>query len=166
MNSTNTRIIIILGSILVILVAFAGGVAVGYHKGVFSYNWNANYSRGMNDPRSFLAPFQPDNDDINPHGTVGEIISIHLPDIMVKGVGTAEQIVTISPTTTVIRSMHDVASTTVLKTGMQVVVIGSPDDDGRIHATFVRIMPPRPNLPPQATASMSPTPNYLYQPNR
>ena len=142
-TNTVSKMILALAIILVILLIFQAGVAVGYRRGAFSSNWSSAYGRGLDDPRSIFAPFVHDSDDINPHGAVGDIVSVRLPGMMIKGPNSAEQVVTISPTTTV-RFIHSVASTSDLTPGSQVIVIGEPQGNGSIDATFIRIMPASP----------------------
>jgi hypothetical protein len=130
---------VLLGGILI----FEGGVAVGYHRAAFSYQWNTNYFRDSRDPRSFFAVFSRDADDPNPHGAIGQVVSVNLPRFMVKGPNSPEQVVVIGPGTA-LRRFHGDGTTTDLKAGQQVIVIGSPDDQGEIRASFVRILPPLP----------------------
>lgn len=143
------KIILILSILLVALLIFQAGVVVGYRKGVFSNNWNKNYTvRGIDDPHSFLAPFMQRGDGLNPHGAVGEIISINPPEIMIKGPGRAEEMVIVNQDTE-IRNMRQIASTTDLGVGKFIVVIGSPNDKGEINASLIRIVPtppPRPDM--------------------
>jgi len=135
-----TKILYILGVFLLALVIFQAGISVGYRKAEFSYRWNSAYMHGMNDPHSMLSPFMHDADDVSPHGAVGEIVSVRLPMIMIKSPYEAEKIISIG-TSTMIRNFHTIASSSDLRTGQDVVVIGVPDDKGTIDATFIRIAP-------------------------
>ncbi len=143
-------IILVLGILLVVLLVFQAGIFVGYRSAMFSNGRASSYQVGMGDPRSILAPFIHDADDPNPHGTVGEIVSIQMPFLMIKGAQNAEEIVAVSGTTTV-RNMRDTASTSMLRVGDQVIVIGAPDEGGQMHAAFIRIITPR--FAPAATTS-------------
>jgi hypothetical protein len=139
-------------ALLFAAIIFQAGIAVGYHRAAFSYNWNNAYFQGTRDPHSPFAAFMMrDADDPNPHGTIGQVVSVRLPEVMIKGRDTPEQIVVIGPTTA-IRRFHEIGTTTDLSTGQQVIVIGSPDDKGQIQASFIRIMPP---LPGTASSSSS-----------
>jgi hypothetical protein len=93
---------------------------------------------------------------MNPHGAVGEIISVRLPEIMVKGPSGNEAVVLISSTTS-IREMRNEASTSVLSVGQQVVTIGTPDEQGVIHAAFIRVIPLPPTAPPSRVLVSSST---------
>lgn len=133
-------IIYLLALLLIALVIFQAGVFVGFRRATFSYQWDNNY---VHDPRSVFAPFMHDSDEPNPHGTFGQVVSANYPEIMVKGPNTPEQIVILGPGTA-IRRFHDAGTTTDLKAGTQVIVVGSPNEKGEIQASFVRIMPPLP----------------------
>ena len=138
-SHTISKVILILVILLLVLLIFQAGIAVGYHRGTFSVNRNAAYGRGMTDPHSIFAPFIHDSDGASPHGSIGQIVSVNLPSLMIKGTNSAEQIVTVSPTTT-IRFIHGTASEKDLEPGDQVIVIGEPQSNGSIHASFIRII--------------------------
>ncbi|MEI8328093.1 MAG: hypothetical protein WCG02_03065 [Candidatus Taylorbacteria bacterium] len=150
-----TRIIYTIGGLLVALLIFQAGIFVGFRIAAFSINWNDSHSGNIGGPRSIFAPFGRDMDDINPHGAIGEIIHVELPNIMVKGPSGNEAIILIS-STTIIRNLRNEASTSDLNDGAQIVTIGTPDEQGQIHATFIRVVP---NMHPTSTstsASMRP----------
>lgn len=157
-SHTISKIIAVLAGLLLILLIFQAGVLVGYRRGQFASNWTAAYGPGMmGEPRSIFAPFMHDGDDVNPHSSIGEVVSVKLPSIMIKGANSAEQIVTVSPTTT-IRYMHTNASTSDLVPGSQVLVIGEPEDNGSIDAVLIRIMPMPPRGQSGTTTLPLPTP--------
>lgn len=134
------KAIAVLAIFLVILIIFQAGFIVGFHKATFSFNWDKNYLSNLNDPRSVMASFMQDNDDVNPHGAVGEIISINMPSILVRRSGGAEEIINIG-TTTVIRNLRQIASSSALTLHKQVIVIGEANTSGQIDATLIRILP-------------------------
>ncbi|MEI8249056.1 MAG: hypothetical protein WCG07_00995 [Candidatus Taylorbacteria bacterium] len=138
-----TSPIYIIASVLIGILIFGAGVFVGYHKARFSNTWDTNYTRGvgmMNRSPSLFAPFLNDADDVNPHGTIGTIVSIKLPLIMVKGQSEAEKVIVVGSSTR-IRVMHTIGSTDDLKVGEFITSIGNPNDQGQIEASFIRIMP-------------------------
>ena len=141
-----------LAALLLALIIFQAGIFVGYRQAEFSSHWRDSYTMSFNDPRSAFAPFMRDQDDATPHGVVGEIASVSLPEIMVKGTGTAEEVVLVS-TTTSIRNFRQDGVASDLKAGEQVIVIGTPNDSGQIEASFIRIVPPPPALAPGFSAS-------------
>ena len=139
-----------LGVLLVALIVFWAGMAVGYRKAMFSYSWHSHYAQQFAEDHSPLFPNDGDADNMpNPHGAFGMVVAAHLPTIVIKGPNEAEKTVSIQSGTQV-RSFHDAAASTTIKNGDFVVVIGSPDDEGRIVASFIRILPP----PPRATSTL------------
>ena len=143
----------ILAIILTALVIFSAGMFVGYHKAQFSYDFDENYAHDMNDPHSMLAPFMHDTDHGNPHGAIGQIVSINAPFIMVKNPFEAEKVIIIGPDT-MIRHIYGEASTSDLAVGDHIIALGAPDQQGQVHATFIRILPPPPDSA-TSTASSS-----------
>ncbi|MEI6305029.1 MAG: hypothetical protein WCP09_03390 [Candidatus Taylorbacteria bacterium] len=135
-----SKIIYTIGGLLVALVIFQAGIFVGYRNAAFSISWDKAHYGNARDPRSIFAPFGRDADDMNPHGAIGEVISVKLPLVMVKGPSGNEAIILIGSTTS-IRSMRNQASTSDIRIGEQLVTVGTPDDQGQIHATLIRIMP-------------------------
>lgn len=134
---------VVVTALLVVLVAaviFQAGMFVGYRRATFSYHWNEMYTRGPGDPHSVYAPFMGDDMNPNPDGASGEIVSVHLPEIMIKAPSQNEKVVIISPDT-IIRRMRAMGSSSDLTSGTQVIVVGKPDDQGDIRASFVRIFP-------------------------
>ena len=144
----------ILGILLIALAIFSTGIAVGYKRAEFSYQWGRNYSGNMMDPHSMMAPFAHDADDVTPYGAIGSIVSVRLPEMMIKGPYEDEKIILLKPDTA-IRRMHAVASTSDLVAGEQIIVIGSPDQQGIIEASLIRIGPDAPPIPGQALIGSS-----------
>jgi hypothetical protein len=160
-----SKLITTLGILLAVLVIFGAGVFVGYRKADFSYRWSDNYYRDFGGPHSPFAPTGTSDADDNaptPHGAFGTVIGVNLPNFAVKGPNEAEKVIVIGPQT-VIRSMHNLGTTTDIKMGQSVIIIGEPDDQGQINASFVRIMPPPPpssyptSPPTTSSASSAPT---------
>lgn len=150
-NSKAVRIsTITVGVLLVALLSFAGGAAVGFHKARFSYAFGENYERNFiqgnrfdrdaNAPRGNMMNNRiPDSRDLrNAHGVAGEILSISDTSIVIKDRDGKENTLSILPTT-IIKNGRDTIALSDLKTGMEIVVIGKPSDTGTINAEFVRI---------------------------
>lgn len=135
-----SKIIYIIGGLLVALVIFQAGIFVGYRNAAFSISWDKAHYGNARDPKSIFAPFGRDMDDRNPHGAIGEVISVQFPTLMIKGPSGNEAIVLIGSTTS-IRNMRNQASTSDIKIGDQIVTVGDPDEQGQIRATLIRIMP-------------------------
>lgn len=129
-------------SLVIILIAFECGAQYGFRKALFVNSWNNNMFRGMHDPRFMFAPFSKRSDDARPNGIVGEIVSLQLPAIMIKGKTTSEEVIIVDAKTT-IHKMREQSTTTDLKIGDDIVVIGKPNPEGQILASFIRILPER-----------------------
>jgi hypothetical protein len=151
-SRTVTKIMVFLGIVLAMLIVFQAGVVVGFHRGLFAGKWSQNYYRGLSGTNSIYSPFMRETK--NPHGVVGEIISMSSSTFLVKGRDSAEEVVNITPTTT-IRSLWNKASFDDFHNGTELVVIGEPDDAGEITASFIRILSPNPTT--ESVISPSPT---------
>ncbi|MFA6404737.1 MAG: hypothetical protein WCW03_01940 [Candidatus Paceibacterota bacterium] len=144
-SSIYSKLITSLAILLIILIIFVVGMGIGHYRANFACRIDDNYRLGPNNSRSIFAPFMHNADERNPHGSIGEIVLVNLPNIMIKDHNLAEQAIVISPNTD-IRNLRSVATTSDLKVGTQVVVFGEPDQDGRIVASFIRIMPTSPSI--------------------
>lgn len=143
-SSGYARLIKILAILLGILVVFLLGATAGNYRASFACHWEDNYRLSFGNPRSAFMPFLHSRfDEPDPHGTVGEIVSVRLPSIMIKGGDTVEHVAIVRGDT-VIRGLRGSASTSDLAVGKQVIIIGNPDNEGRIEASLIRIMPPLP----------------------
>lgn len=118
------------------LLIFQAGVFVGYHKAEFSYRWGDNYSKTFG-----LIPGMMQDGFQGANGTIGKIISINLPDIMLENNDKTEKNI-ITDDDTSVRRFRERISASDLKVGDLVVVIGSPDDKGQIRARLIRLIPP------------------------
>lgn len=148
-------IIQIIGIVLISVVIFGAGMEVGQRRALFSYRFDDNYNRNFAGPHSVFSPMMGDQDNIfSSHGAVGEIISLGLPNIVIKGPSEVEKSAIID-NQTIIRQMSGVATTSDLVVGKSVVIIGDPDETGIIHASLIRIMPPPRPLPPNHVNSSS-----------
>jgi hypothetical protein len=135
------------GILLAILVIFGAGVFVGYRKADFSYRWSNNYYQDFGGMHSPFAPMGMSDGDDNaptPHGAFGTVIGVNLPTFAVKGQNEAEKVIIIGPQT-IIRSMHNLGTTTDIHTGQSVIIIGEPDAQGQVIASFIRIVPASPS---------------------
>ncbi len=113
------------------LVIFQAGMAVGYHKARFM---EFGGPRGdMRFPRNFF------DEGKSSHGARGTIVSINLPTLVVAGFMNDERVVTVSGKT-MVRTYDGVASTSDLRVGDSVTVLGKPNDNAQIDAVFIRVM--------------------------
>ncbi len=135
-------IIVGLVCFILIIAAFGIGVKVGISKAGFSYRWADNYHRNFAGPRhGFFDDWRaaPSGDFINAHGSFGEVIQVNEKEFVVKGNDNVEKVIVIKDDT-VITKGHETQKDGV-KVGDRVVIIGSPNNEGKIEARFVRIFP-------------------------
>jgi hypothetical protein len=143
--------LIVLGGILLLLVVFQAGIFVGFHKARsamrmddrFARAYGAHYKQG---------PFGiPEDDFPAAHGTVGKVLSVSLPTFVVEDKGNARIVRT--ATGTEVREGRDDTELSSIDPDDFVVVIGSPNDSGEIVAKFVRLVPPPPDYPRNASST-------------
>jgi hypothetical protein len=147
----------LIGSFLIALVIFAGGVAVGLHKARFSNEFGKNYERNfmgsrfedrsegrggfgggmMNGLGGMMRGFNG-GDFLNGHGLSGTIISIADNNLVIKDRDGKENSVAVKDNT-IIKSRRDDLKLSDLKQNDQVVVIGNPGDNGVVNATLIRV---------------------------
>jgi len=80
----------------------------------------------------------PDRGFRNAHGLSGSIISITDSNIVIKDRDNKENTVAVSDKTTIKKHREDLKLSD-LKQGDEVVVVGSPDDNGVVNADLVRV---------------------------
>ncbi len=137
----------IVGLFLIILVSFAGGVAVGLHKAKFSYAFGQNYERNFMGPRAgekgpgsllgILRDFSG-RDFRNAHGIAGTIISISDNNLVVKDKDNKENTVVVTDKTIIKNGRNDIQLGD-LKQDEQIVVMGQPGDNGVVNAALIRV---------------------------
>lgn len=137
------------GALVLALLIFAAGVAVGFKKARFSYSFGENYERNFMGSRMGRGGFGPGGmmgfargfegrDFRNAHGLAGEIISISDNNIVMKDRDNKENTVQVSDKT-VINRFRDTIKLSDLKNGDQIVVMGRPGDNGVINAELIRV---------------------------
>lgn len=138
-SDTLKWIIVALSGLVIFLLSFGMGVRVGGMKARYSYRWAENYHRNFGGPPSgFLGilPGFPQEEFIEGHGAVGEIIEVSDNSFVVKGRANVEKIVVLDEGT-IINKGRELAEG--LEVGEFVVVIGSPNEEGQIKARLIRI---------------------------
>jgi hypothetical protein len=151
------KILIGVGFVIVALLIFSAGVAVGFRRASFGRAWGENYERnfGMMSDR----PMFSDDNFPNAHGAVGKIIKVELPTVIVQDEKDNKEKVILIKNDTKIQKMENSITVNDLKVDDFVVIIGTPDDQGQIEAKFIRVMPSG-NIPttPQQGAPMMQAP--------
>ncbi len=140
-------VLIGIGALLVLLVVFAAGMNLGFRRASFGDAWQRNYERNFGAmQRGRLFPgFGPESGNLpNAYGATGKIVKVSLPVIIVEDKDNTEKTVLIGNGTD-IRERRENISSSNLKTGDFVVVIGNPNQNGQIAASLIRVMPD-PNL--------------------
>lgn len=131
--------------LIAILVVFKLGMDIGFKKANFSYQWGENYYRNFAGPAE---KFPGDNmmrhdDFMQAHGVFGQIIKIDQSNIVIKDRENIEKIVLVKDDTT-IKNSNQTIQLSELKVDSRIVVIGEPDDDGKIAAKLIRVLPELP----------------------
>lgn len=136
--------VIVAGVLLVALVSFSSGVAVGLHKARFSYAWGEKYEqRFMGGPGPMRGMGIPDGQGFrNPHGTLGEVVSVSGDILLVKDWENQESTVRISEQTVIMKQRERISASQ-LVAGEKIAVVGKPGNDGAVAADFVRVLEPR-----------------------
>jgi hypothetical protein len=149
-----------MGVILLGFVIFTMGLLMGYHQASVSYRWGENYYRNfVGGPKEGDFQGLGRKEFINGHGLLGTILSITAVNdtdtngatgskiLVVKDKDNTEIIVLVTPATA-IRKDRDTVSLQDLQVSMNIVALGSPNDQGQIEAKLIRIVPSS-FLPPQ-----------------
>ncbi len=136
------RTIIGLVFFILILIAFGVGVKVGALRARFSYRWADNYHKNFAGPsRGFFGDWRaaPPGEFINAHGSFGEVIQVNNKEFVVKGNDNVEKVIVVKENTVITKGRD--TQTGGVRVGDRVVVIGSPNNEGKIEARFIRIFP-------------------------
>jgi hypothetical protein len=110
----------------------------------FSYQWSRSYHGIFGNPVRGLVGDFSGRDFISNHGVLGVVVRIDGPAVVMRNSGNTEQTVLVSDATLIRRGRKNVTRADIAP-GLRIVVIGSPDADGRIAARFIRILNPIPS---------------------
>ncbi len=136
----------VFGIVLIALVSFAAGVAVGFRKARFSFAWGENYERHFMGGPNMGPDFGPPRlmrkfegrDFRNAHGTAGTIVSIADNKLVVKDRDDKENTVAVTGKT-LVKYLGETLLAGDLRPNDRVVVIGRPGDDGTVNADIIRV---------------------------
>ena len=120
--------------------AFSFGMAVGFHKARFSYEWGEHYDRNFGGPHHGLFGFREGSQFMDAHGTFGHVIKVDTSSIVIQGRDNVEKVVLVDNATSIQR-MRQAIGIQDLKIDDSVVIIGEPNNQGQIIAKFIRVMP-------------------------
>lgn len=140
-SKVSTRVLVGIGTALVVLVIFQAGVLVGYHKAAFSYRSGENYYKTFTgERRGFRGIGMPGENFSTAHGALGKIIKIDLPKVVIEDRDSIEKIIDVN-NNTIIRRFQESLQPQDLKLGDTVLVVGSPDENAEIDARLIRLLP-------------------------
>lgn len=114
---------------------------VGYKKTMFRCDWGKNYEMnfGPHKPLPEMNRKEPFGDFSNAHGTIGKIIRIDLPSIVVLDEKEKiEKVILIDEKTEIINNREYFKKEN-LKLDERVIIIGAPNSLGQIEARFIRL---------------------------
>lgn len=143
--------IAVVGGVAVVFVVFQAGVLVGYRKAGFSYRGGENYYQTFGRPNEVkMLPnmMRRELSNSNSNGVIGKIIEINLPNVVIETADKIETVMTIETGTT-IRRFRDNLKATDLAVDNFVAVLGSADNQGKIKAKLIRLIPPPPKFKKQ-----------------
>ena len=133
------RILIGIGVLIILLLIFKAGEAVGHRrKGFFRHQAGDYYGR-LGRPRWGFFSGIGSRDFSYSHGATGSIISVSGSTLTLQTKDNSQQAILLTKDT-IIRQFRNTISVNDLKAGDQVVVIGSPNDAGEVEAKFIRVM--------------------------
>lgn len=141
-SKISNKLLYTIGIALVAMLIFSAGVSVGFHKASFGRAWGENYERnfGFRSDRPMFGNMFTTNNFPNSHGTVGKILKIELPTMIVQDKDNTEKVVLIKDDTQ-IQKMMSLVKVNNLSIDDYVIVIGSPNELGQIEAKLIRIIP-------------------------
>jgi len=146
------RVCVVSVVIILLLLSFRLGVWVGNKKGTFACQYSENYERVFGADRFGTRGFPEDifREDMGGHGSMGKIVSIHLPTIVITNPSNTETTVYIG-NNTVVRKLRENIAIDNLVVGDVVVILGSPNSQGQINAALIRVLP----SPPESSSATS-----------
>jgi len=142
-SKTFTGVLFGIGLAAVAVMIFQAGIWIGYKKASFSFRQGDNYYRTIGGMGGQFAPGLPHGDFTGAHGSAGRIVEISLPTFIIEDMDGSEKVVLVKDDTA-IRRFHEDIGPEELQPDDFAVVIGSPDEQSRIGARLIRLLPPPP----------------------
>jgi len=136
-------VIIGMAGFVIVGLIFGAGMFVGGMKARFSYKWAESYHKNFAGPQEgFFGDWRRavplPGDFLNSHGVFGQILELRDNGFVIKSGGEVEKVILFSDETIIEKGRQN-AEKDELKVGSQVVIIGSPDEQGQIEARLIRI---------------------------
>ena len=125
---------------------FGLGIYVGTKKADFSFKWADQYHRNFGGPQGgFFGEFTGTGDDFtNTNGVFGQIIKVDTGSITVKDKDNIEKIILVNNETSIGIQRKKIKLSD-LKIGVYVIILGSPNSNGKIDGELIRVLPPAPS---------------------
>lgn len=139
-NSSHARmkwLIVGVGIAFAVVAVFSFGVFIGEQKARFSFRWSQEYRSMFGRPP--IGPGGPPEGLFGGHGTVGVVIDRKADQLLLKSPDNVEKVILIGKSTHLVRQRQEIKPKDI-RNGDRAVVIGSPDNKGRIEAKLVRIL--------------------------
>ena len=131
-----------MGVLLVALLSFSSGIAVGLHKARFSYAWGENYEKHfVGNSRGTMHDVMDRHEGKgfrNPHGTIGTVVSISEDTVLVRNQDGQESSVRITDRTIIMKQREKTSRESVVS-GASIAVVGTPIDEGVVEADLIRL---------------------------
>ena len=128
------------GIAFAVVVIFSFGMFIGEQKARFSSHWGDNYSREFGGPPPPLGIGGP-RGPFGGHGAAGIVIKKEATQLLLRGPDNAEKVILIDKATYFVKG-RDKATLKDIKEISGIVVVGTPDNKGRIKARLIRIFAP------------------------
>jgi hypothetical protein len=137
-----SKTILIAGIVILVIVIFITGEVVGFKRSQFSYGFGQNYERIFGEREEMMGGMGPFGHMPLPniHGALGKIVKVDLPSVVIVGSDGVEKIITVDADS-LIKRFRDTATTSDLKVGDVITVLGNPNENGTIDARLIRVMP-------------------------
>ena len=136
-------IVLSIAALIILVFVFGLGVFVGTKKADFSFKWAEQYHRNFGGPKGGFFSDIAGRQFTDANGVFGQIIKIDGQTLTIKGKDNVEKIVLVGDEATIVFQKKNIKLSE-LKIGDGVIIIGEPDDSGRIQAKLIRVLP----LPP------------------
>lgn len=137
-SKTLTILLVTILALIVVLGVFELGIKVGYSKGRFGCGWGDRFGSMLGLPSSSRGPMPPPPGVLDGSGAVGSVLSVQDGELLLKTDNGVEKSISILPTTE-LRKGPKTVTVQDLNEHDHVIVIGHPNDQGQIEATFIRV---------------------------
>lgn len=139
------KILIGVGIAVLVLLVFQAGVMVGFRKASFSFRGGDNFYRAFGEDRRGPFPGMMHGEFPGANGSVGKVLSIALPTLVVEDGNAVEKTILLNEKT-IIRKGRATLKPSDIRANDLLVVLGKPNDNAQIEATLVRLLPPPPGF--------------------